>query len=715
MAPARPAASINHYPTEGMSALPSPATLQTALAAQARLRAAIGIPMCMVWVWLHYATDKPLLWADWAIASYCVYVVGSWAAAKTLPERFWSTAIYCTAVADAIYLIFWIPFIEDAAGIILGFALFTGLGYGLRTGKKQVMAVHQMVTLAGYAVLLAIYPAWLQHPIRALSFAVPLVIIPIYVGALLDKLLVAQQRAEEESRAKSDMLAKVSHELRTPLGGIVSAADLIRMVDPVAPQGRLADTIQALAKHLQDDIADLLDQAKHTAKSLILKPGPCDIRELMGTVDAAVRPKAAEKQVDLQVLIDPRLDSASVVADAHYLGRALLNLAGNAVKFTDQGQVVIRVIVLDSTPENFNLRFSVEDTGPGIAPEDQKRIFTPFVQLDTGPARRFTGTGLGLSICKDVVELMGANLRVSSEVGRGSRFWFDVHFPKAPALSSPAATVAPPKAVQPRRILVVDDNVTNLHLLREMLTQDGHAVSVADSGQAALDLLANPGPGPEVIFLDYNLGDMDGLQVMQIYHLGVRHPAPIYFFTADTSADTVARLRGSAARGLIGKPVRLAEIREVLATTFPPTVGVDAPADTKPMPELRKVPIVYLDQAVLAEVAAVSRRPEFLTEMLDRATRDIERSSQSLLAALGKGQWDEVKKLAHALKGVADHMGAFRLKNLAVSIMQMDDASLEAFQGKLNADFADVCANTLAALREARAARPAAADRWAAS
>lgn len=687
-------------------------SLQVVLAKQARLRAFIGMPMSLVLVWLHHAADKVFMWAEWAVAGYFIYIAATWVAARRLPERMWLPAIYCTAALDGAFLIFWLPLIEDAAGIVLGFALFTGLGYGLRTGNKHVMAVNQIVTLAGYALVLAVYPVWQEHPLRTIAFAVPLIIIPIYVGALLDQLHAARKLAEEESRAKSDMLAKVSHELRTPLGGIVSAADLIYMAAPTAPQGRLASTITALAKHLQEDIADLLDQAKYAAKALILNPGICDIRELISTVEAAVRPKVKEKHLDLQVQIDPRLDSASI-ADAHYLGRALLNLAGNAVKFTEQGQVIIRVLVLDMTPSKYYLRFSVEDSGVGIAMEDQEKIFTPFVQLDTGPGRRVDGTGLGLSICKDVIELMGGQLRVSSEPGRGSRFWFDVYFPRAEA---PQAMPAVPeqRTVTPHRILVVDDNVTNLHLLREILEQDGHAVSIAESGQAALDLLGGPGPGPEIIFLDYNLGDMDGMQVLQVYHFGISQPAPVFFLTADMSPDTVARLRGSAARGIIGKPVRLKEIRDVLAKVFVDgNAGESAQGGQKSQSALRAVPVVYVDVEVLAEVAAVSKRPEFLREILDRAILDIERTAAALQAALSGEQWDEVKKLAHALKGVAQQMGAFKLKNTAVAIMQMDIASLQASRRRLSTELADVSTNSAAALREARSApKPNASGAW---
>lgn len=678
---------------------PEPNELRGVLLTQAKLRAVVGIPMTAVWIWLHTATDQVLPWADVGVTIYCSYALVTWIVARTIAAEHFTAVLYYTAVADAAVLIFWLPLMEDAAGFIVGLALFTGLGYGLRTGNKWIMAVNQGVTLFGYLLVLALNPDWLKHPVRAISFAVPLIIVPLYVGLLLDRLHAARQKAEEESRAKSDMLAKVSHELRTPLGGIVSAADLIYADAPDGTSGRLANTIIALAKHLQDDIADLLDQAKHSAKALILTPGVCDIRELLGTVEAAVGPKAREKHLDLQVIIDPRLDSASI-ADAHYLGRALLNLASNAVKFTPSGQVVIRVMVLDATPNTFNLRFSVEDTGIGIPPEDIDRIFSPFVQLESGPARRFEGTGLGLSICKDVVELMGGELRVSSAPGRGSRFWFDVQFPRAavPAAGTVAATATAPVAVvSPRHILIVDDNITNLHLLREILLQDGHTVDTADAGQGALDMLAAADPQPDIVFLDFNLGDMDGLEVLQIYRFGIRNPAPVVFLTADTSPDTVARLRQSPAQGVIGKPVRLAELRELLARLLPEK-------SEQPSGGLRAVPIHYIDAEVLAEIAAISKRPEFLREMVVRAVQDIERTSKALVAALNEGRWEDARKHAHAVKGVAQQMGAFRLKNLAVMIMETDDSGLEAAPTRMASEVGDVAANTVAALGETAAA-----------
>ena len=697
-------AKIQAHADAGAARDPMAPELQNALIQQANLRITIGIPMTVVWLWLYKALDITLPpWAYLAVVLYGLYAAATLLAARTLPQRHNVPAIYCTAVADALVLVFWLPLVEDAAGIILALSLFTGVGYALRTGLKNAMLLNQAVTLVGYLILLGFHRNWLDQPIAAISFPVPLIIVPAYTAMLLDKLQAARLKALEESQAKSDMLAKVSHGLRTPLGGIVSAAELIHIASPGSASGNLANTIIGLAKHLQDDIADLLDQAKNASRALVLNPGVCDIRSLMFTVEAALQGKAAQKHVELQIHIDPRLEQPCI-ADNHYLARVLLNLASNAIKFTDVGSVVVRVIVLDETPTQLYLRFSVEDTGHGILPRDLERIFEPFVQVADRTGRHTEGTGLGLPIARSVVEAMGGELRVTSEPGRGSRFWFDVRLPRAERNAAPAIEEASP--VPPRRILVVDDNVTNLHLLAEVLEQDGHIVTKAESGNKALDYLVSASPPPDVIFLDYALGDMDGVQMMQIYHFGVRDPAPVYFVSADTSPHSMTRMRESAAKGIITKPVRLVEIRQALAVLFPQAHTTAAP---KPAAgSLHAVPIVYVEPEVLAEVASFSRRPEFLGEMIDRSICDIDRSTASLIKALEESRWDEARKHAHAMRGVAQQMGAFRLKTLCATIMQSDVGGLEGAQAKLAAEVRDLAANTIASLKDAypAAARP---------
>lgn len=672
--------------------------LKVAMLQEARLRIWLGIPMTLVWLWLYKALDMALpQWAPVAVAVYAFYAIATLLAARTLPEHQRVPGLYCTAIADALVLVFWMPLVDEASGIILALSLFTGLGYALRTGLKQVMLVNQAVTLVGYLVLLAFHRNWLDQPVAAISFPIPLIVIPAYTALLLDKLQAARLKAVEESQAKSDMLAKVSHSLRTPLGGIVSAAELMQLAGSGTPNGNLAGTIIGLAKHLQDDIADLLDQAKNSSRQLVLNPGVCDLRALVFTVEAALQGAATQKHIDLQFQIDPRVVQPCI-ADNHYLARVILNLAGNAIKFTDVGSVTVRVIVLDETATQVYLRFSVEDTGQGIHPQDLNRIFEPFVQLGDGAGRRGGGTGLGLSIAKSVVEAMASELHVASEPGRGSRFWFDVRLPRAERAEVAAPDEVPP--VAPRRILIVDDNVTNLHLLAEILKQDGHEVTTADSGNGALDYLVSADPPPEVIFLDYALGDMDGIQMMQVYHFGVRDPAPVFFVSADTSPHSMTRMRESAAKGVITKPVRLSEIRQALAGIFPNTQIAAAP---KPAAgALHAVPIVYVEPEILAEVASFSRRPEFLGEMIDRAIQDIERSTTALAKAIEERRWDEARKHAHAIRGVAHQMGAYRLKTLCASIMQSDAGGLESSRAKLLSDIVDLSAHTVAALANAR-------------
>ena len=200
----------------------------------------------------------------------------------------------------------------------------------------------------------------------------------------------------------------------------------------------------------------------------------------------------------------------------------LLNLAGNAVKFTDSGKVDVRIDLVEATQAAYRLRFSVTDSGIGIPEAFHAKLFEPFMQVDQGAARRYGGTGLGLALSRQIVELMGGELAVDSKPGKGSCFWFEVDLHRCTPLLPVNRLSDSPRADQAahRRILVAEDNETNLLLLRELLEMDGHTVTTCSSGMAALDLLVDQ--EFDLLLLDYNLGDMDGVRVLQTWRI----PAP---------------------------------------------------------------------------------------------------------------------------------------------------------------------------------------------
>jgi two-component system sensor histidine kinase RpfC len=273
-------------------------------------------------------------------------------------------------------------------------------------------------------------------------------------------------------------------------------------------------------------------------------------------------PTAKAKGIDLTVGIDDVIRE-KMIGDAHYLGRVLMNVAGNAVKFTDKGSVAVRFRLQEDQADNYLIRFEVRDTGIGIPKELHEQIFDPFVQGSTGTARRYGGTGLGMSIAKEIVTLMGGKIMLDSEPGKGSMFYFDLVFPKGASATYEEKPAENVQASYGKRILVADDNATNLLLIQQLLQKDRHLVTTAGSGQEACTALANV--DYDVIFLDFNMGDMDGAAVLRTYHRETANPAAAYFLTADATEATAALLMESGAFDVLHKPVSIKQLRAAVA------------------------------------------------------------------------------------------------------------------------------------------------------
>jgi len=301
------------------------------------------------------------------------------------------------------------------------------------------------------------------------------------------QLLQAKEAAELANRAKGSFLATISHELRTPLNAILGYAQLLRGGEPLSTrQGVQVDTIRRSGEHLLSLINDLLDLSKAEAAAIELAPRPIALRQLLGDAAAIVQPQAKEKSLAFTCEFDADLP-ATVMVDPKRLQQVLFNLLGNAIKYTDQGSVRLQVSRRFDT-----IRFQVADTGCGIAEADLSRAFEPFQQLGD-QARRSTGTGLGLSISKKILQAMGVSLRVQSEVGRGSRFWFELpcapenHDPARPAGSDPDPATGdgaledfeplPPATVAALRELAARGDVIGIQQLLEALQSQAPAPS----------------------------------------------------------------------------------------------------------------------------------------------------------------------------------------------------------------------------------------------
>jgi len=682
--------------------------LRAVLLAQLRVRVGVAIPVIIADLVLFLTSPDGLpLWFLGLTAGYCVYALSPYSLIRNGSFRALYGLLIATAVLDPLVLSVWIALTGQFGGLIAGFYLFTTLGFGFRTGRP-LMHLCQVASIVGFSLVLVFNEYWQQHSVFWAALLVPIIVVPMYAGKLITTLREAREHAEQESRGKSDLLAKVSHELRTPLTGIVASAELLSVESREPSVTRRTQTILSLSDTLLSEINDLLDAAKYDAKAVELSYVPTDLPQKVATLRATFETMAARKGVAFLADVDAAIVDR-VETDTHGLDRILLNLVGNAIKFTENGSVSFAVELLEARASDYRLRFSVTDTGIGIPESFRAEIFEPFSQVNKGSARSYGGTGLGLTLSRQIVELMGGELHFESNLGKGSRFWFDLVLKRAgPAPDGEGETEATPIAIG-RRILVVDDNVTNLVLLKELLEIDHHEVTTCASGMAALELLTRQ--DFDLILLDYNLGDMDGVRVLQTYRFGRLHPAPALFLTADATAQTAMRLREAGGAGTLYKPVNLTAIRKALADVILPVVTPAPianlpPAEmTRPLrPVLKVVPISPLDAAVIEELRNVNTRPEFLGQLLSHAENDIARACQQVLEALATRNYATMRTAAHALKGVSANVGAIRLVTLSTSLMSMASDELSASTERLAMDVRETSRATINALRQTVAA-----------
>ena len=325
-------------------------------------------------------------------------------------------------------------FLAGESGVsMIGIYLFITFGNGFRYGRSYLFAC-QALCLMGYAWVLLHAQYWQGHPTAGWSLMAALVVLPLYVSTLLKRIQEARAKAEEANRAKSSFLANMSHEMRTPLNGIVGVADLLQTTVLNTQQGELMRLMRHSVALLRSLVDDVLDISKIEAGRLTIEIAEFDLHATLNGLANLLRPHAKAKGLAFHAMVDPAIDYR-LRGDSHHLRQVLLNLLSNAIKFTEEGEISVQVRLLAETQEGLRLRFDVRDTGIGISAEVQHRIFEQFVQADDSTTRRYGGTGLGTTIAKQLVELMGGAIGVTSTPGQGSNFWFEL-----PVLKSQAVT-----------------------------------------------------------------------------------------------------------------------------------------------------------------------------------------------------------------------------------------------------------------------------------
>lgn len=423
----------------------------------------------------------------------------------------------------------------------------------------------------------------------------------------------AKDAAESANLAKTRYVTGISHELRTPLNSILGYAQiLLRETGGSGSTGkgggddtqkRALGTILRSGEHLLGLIDGLLDLARIEAGKLRLDPAPMPLRELLDDLAKMFEPQAARKGLQFRIETTGRLPDY-VRVDAKRLRQVLINLLANAVKFTEQGEVVLRI---DYRMEV--ARFEIADTGPGIAADDHARIFMPFERSASGRVIAEPGTGLGLSITRMLTSLMGGELTLESELGRGSTFRLRLYLPEY--LSVPTQTRSMRTVIGyegPRmRVLLVDDDATQRHMLTGMLAPLGFDVDEAASGREALDCVARV--RPDVVLLDINMDGMDGWETARRLREFDGAPIPVLMVSANVFENRSELLRTAGCAGFVPKPVMESELLDQLREALDLTWHVDEPADAAPpkAEPAADAPLAALDDEERAALLRLSR------------------------------------------------------------------------------------------------------------
>jgi two-component system sensor histidine kinase RpfC len=436
------------------------------------------------------------------------------------------------ATLDAATCTWFMVQLEAPAAPMILIYLWSTIGMGFRFGPRQLV-IALVLSVIGFTAVLTLSEFWREHLDMGLGFMAGLIVLCLYVRKLVRQLFDALARAEAANQAKTRFISVVSHEMRTPLNAIIGMADLLRDTSLNREQADMLQTLRGSSRVMLGLVEDVLDFSKIEAGKLVLEKTDFDLHALVNSTCRIVAAQAAAKGVEFIVSIMPEVPPA-VRSDPHHLRQILINLAGNAVKFTEHGSVTVHVSAQSETESRVRLKFSIRDTGIGIPSEAQARIFDSFTQADQSTTRRFGGTGLGTTIAKQLAELLGGRIGMESAVGLGSTFWVEIDVEKQPERSGATSGAG---ELAGARVLLVGFPAEQREPLEQALAGWGATPVTAATVEAGIARLVSEISLAKAYHSALLYSSGEDLKLAQRFRRAAPNPAPATILAVPHDAD----------------------------------------------------------------------------------------------------------------------------------------------------------------------------------